>query len=265
MFDFDLDGSDLNLNNPKYLTHFNADGYNNQPSFFNDDMLYISSDYKAEVNTEIYSLDISNKRLLRVTNTTQSEYSPTLMPDRRSFSVIRQGNIANKDQLLWRYPLDRSNEGAPLIEDLTNVGYHTWLSRDKVLMFLVDEPHKLVEYTLSTGLQEIITEDIGRAIVRKGDYVYYVEKVSRKFWYLKAYNFVENTVETITQTLREKEDFALTEDGTFLMSSGKYIFAFKPDEDNVWRKVADMEVFGLNKVTRMAVSNNKIALVNVTE
>ncbi len=262
LFDYSIDKGEINLKNPKLLTYFNDGGYNNQPSFFDNDLLYISSDYKAENNTEIYGLDLRRDRLYRVTKTTQSEYSPTLMPDQKHLSVIRQKNTQPMDQHLWQYPVDQSGEGNAIIEDLTNVGYHCWIGPYKVIMFLVDDPHKMVEYNVVNGTQEIIANDIGRSLHRRGNVLYYVEKVSRKFWYLKAYNFVHNTVEVITQTLREKEDFVIGEDGTFYMSSGTFLFAFSPDADKTWRKVVDLNQFGLSNVSRLAISKSRIAMVN---
>jgi len=265
LFDFAIDKGNVALSNPKLLTGFNAVGYNNQPSFFQDDLLYISSNHKGETNTEIFELDLRREELTRVTKTSQSEYSPTLMPDGKHFSVIRQKNTEPQDQHLWQYPLDRSGEGEAIIKDLTNVGYHSWIGPYKVIMFLVDDPHQMVEYNVVDNSQEIIAEDIGRSLHRRGNVLYYVEKVSRKFWYIKAYNFVFNTVEVITQTLREKEDFAITDEGTFLMSSGGFLFAFTPDADKTWRKVADLKVHGLNNVSRIAISGTKIAMVNAAD
>lgn len=263
LFDFEQDKNDIELSNPKFLTAFNSKGYNNQPSFFADDLLYLSSTYKGESNTEIIELDLRREEITRVTKTTQSEYSPTLTPDGKHFSVIRQKNTEPMDQHLWQYPLDRSGEGEAIIDELTNVGYHSWIGPYKVIMFLVGDPHQMVEYNVVDGKQEIIAEDIGRSLHRKGNILYYVEKVSRKFWYLKAYNFVFNTVEVITQTIREKEDFVITEDGTFLMSAGSILYAYTPDEDRSWREVADLSEYGLDNVTRMALASDKIALVNV--
>jgi len=262
LFDCKVSDGEVALSNPKLLTDFNTGGYNNQPSFFEDDLLYISSDYKGEKNTEIYALDLRRNELTRVTKTTQNEYSPTIMPDGKHFSVIRQKNTEPMDQHLWQYPIDRSGEGKAIIDDLTNVGYHCWIGPYKVIMFLVGDPHQMVEYNVVDGKQEVIARDIGRSLHRRGNVLYYLEKVSRKFWYIKAYNFVHNTVEVVTQSLREKEDFAIAEDGTFLMSSGSFLFAFSPDKDNTWRKVADLKAYGMNKVSRLAMTKNKIAIVN---
>lgn len=262
LFDYQVDDGDVALSNPQLLTNFNPAGYNNQPSFFEDDLLYISSDYKGDSNTEIFSLDLRRNKLTRVTKTSQSEYSPTLMPDGKHFSVIRQKNTQPMDQHLWKYPIDQSGEGMAIINDLTNVGYHCWISPEKVIMFLVDDPHQMVEYNVTTGKQEIIARDIGRSLHRRGNVLYYLEKVSRKFWYIKAYNFVYNTVEVVTQSLREKEDFEITDDGTFLMSSGSFLFAYSPERDKTWRKVVDFKNYGLSNVSRLALTSNKIAIVN---
>ena len=261
LFDYEIEDGVVSLDNPKLLTDFNAGGYNNQPSFFSEDLLYISSDHRGDNNTEIIALDLSANKLTRVTKTTQSEYSPTMMPDGKHFSVIRQKNTEPMDQHLWQYPIDRSGEGKAIIDDLTNVGYHCWIGPYKVIMFLVDDPHQMVEYNTVTGEQEIIAKDIGRSLYRRGNVLYYLEKVSRKFWYIKAYNFVHNTVEVVTQALREKEDFAIAHDGTFIMSSGSILFAFSPDKDKTWRKVVDLKDHGLSNVTRIALTDSKIAMV----
>jgi len=262
LFDYATDDGEVALSNPQLLTHFNSDGYNNQPSFFDDDLLYISSNYKGDANTEIFSLDLNRSKLTRVTKTTQSEYSPTLMPDGKHFSVIRQKNTDPMDQHLWQYPIDQSGEGKAIIDDLTNVGYHCWIGPYKVIMFLVGDPHQMVEYNIADGKQEIIARDIGRSLHRRGNVLYYLEKVSRKFWYIKAYNFVYNTVEVVTQSLREKEDFAITDDGTFIMSSGAFLFAYSPDKDKTWRKVVDFKEYGMSNVSRIALTSNKMAMVN---
>lgn len=262
LFDYMEEEGALKLDNPKLLTDFNVDGYNNQPAFFDDDLLYISSDHRGDNNTEIFELDLRDNELTRVTKTSQSEYSPTMMPDGKHFSVIRQKNTEPMDQHLWQYPIDRSGEGKAIIDDLTNVGYHCWIGPYKVIMFLVDDPHQMVEYNIVDGRQEVIAKDIGRSLHRRGNVLYYLEKVSRKFWYIKAYNFVHNTVEVVTQSLREKEDFAITEDGTFIMSSGALLFAFSPDKDKTWRKVVDLKEYGLNNVSRIAVTGSKVAMVN---
>ena len=86
MFDIEKESDSLyHFNNPKFLTNFNADGYNNQPAFMSENELYLTVGIPGANQTDIYKLDIGNTTKLQVTRTQESEYSPTLMPDNRNF------------------------------------------------------------------------------------------------------------------------------------------------------------------------------------
>src|SRR5215831_541218 len=76
----------LKFGDPKKITDFA--GYNNQPVFMPDgkSILYTSNRTKQ---TDIYRYDLETGRTTQVTNTPESEYSPTLMPDRKNISVVR--------------------------------------------------------------------------------------------------------------------------------------------------------------------------------
>ena len=95
------------FNQPQYLTAFNADGYNNQPSFFTNDELYISAQLPSMQQPELYLLNLKDRTKLRVTETAEGEFSPTRMPDFYNFSAIRQEYIGRDTVIrLWQFPMD---------------------------------------------------------------------------------------------------------------------------------------------------------------
>src|SRR5437763_340665 len=100
--------AELKFGQPKKITDFA--GYNNQPFFMPDgqNILYTSIRNKQ---ADIYRYDIRTEATTQVTNTPESEYSPTLMPDRKDISVVRV-EADGKTQRLWKFPLD---EGAPTL------------------------------------------------------------------------------------------------------------------------------------------------------
>src|SRR5205085_12344672 len=91
---------ELKFGEPNKITNFA--GYNNQPFFMPNghSILYTSIRNKQ---ADIYAYDIGSGATTQVTNTPESEYSPTLMPDGKNISVVRVE--ADGTQRLWKFPL----------------------------------------------------------------------------------------------------------------------------------------------------------------
>src|SRR4051812_9271744 len=83
--DFKTHADELSFGAPKRITDFV--GYNNQPYFMADgrSVLYTSNRNKQ---TDIYRYDVASGKTTQVTDTSESEYSPTLMPDGKNISVV---------------------------------------------------------------------------------------------------------------------------------------------------------------------------------
>lgn len=123
---------DFKLGAPaKFTQHI---GYNNQPSFLADDrsVLYTSI---RNGQADIYQYDPGFGGTTQATNTPESEYSPTLMPDGKNISVVRVE--ADGTQRLWKFPL--TGRGAPslILEDIKPVGYHWWLDKNTLALFIL--------------------------------------------------------------------------------------------------------------------------------
>jgi Tol biopolymer transport system component len=88
--------SEMKLDAPMKITSYA--GYNNQPFFTPDgrSILYTSI---RNGQADIYRYDIRTGVTTQVTNTPESEYSPTLMPDGKHISVVRVE--ADGTQRLW--------------------------------------------------------------------------------------------------------------------------------------------------------------------
>ncbi len=270
LFDLiDTDSNSYKLAQPKFLTNFNASGYNNQPVFLGDDKMMLTVQVPGEKQTDFYHLDLTDKVKTRFTGTYESEYSSGLMPVSTikdfHISCIRVATDENKTQYLWKYPVDRSSEGSAILEDLTGVGYYAWSSPRKVALFIVGEPHTLVAVDLKTNDQVTITANIGRCLRKfpNGD-IAFVHMIDEKTWLLKRLNMSTYQPELVTAMLEGVEDFTLLKDGTVIMAKGSKIYKFNRNIDISWQEIADLSRFGLRNISRMAVNftENKIALVN---
>jgi hypothetical protein len=262
MMDFTQIGDSIFFENPLFMTAFNQNGYNNQPCFFSDDLVFLTSNYYDLEKTEILKLDISKNRLTRVTKTRESEYSPTLMPNKKYFSCIR-AEKEGKDQFLWKYPLDQSDGGQRLLDELSTVGYHCWISEDEVALFLVGDPLKLMIANIKTGSNKYLLNNIGRCLkLSPAGELIIVHKLLDNKWYLKKYDPKMGTFKIITETLPGKEDFGVLPDGAIIMATGSEIWKF--DNNNIidtWKKMDDLSNLGMNDISRISISSNKILFV----
>lgn len=271
---FDLVSTDSNgykLAKPKFLTNFNASGYNNQPVFIGNNEMMLTVQVPGEDQTDLYHFNLADKIKTRFTGTYESEYSANFMPAFTNkkldikVSCVRVAIDENKTQYLWQYPFDRSGEGSAILEDLTGVGYYAWSSLSKVALFIVGEPHTLVAANVKTGDQVTITSNIGRCLQRfpNGD-IAFVHMIDEKTWLLKRLNMSTYQPELVTAMLEGVEDFTLLKDGTVLMAKDSKIYKFNREKDISWKQIADLSRYGIRDISRMAVNfaGDKVALVN---
>jgi len=252
---------------PRFLTAFNPAGYNNQPHFFSPYEVYLTVQLQPDtVQTDIYTLDLLLNTLTRVTATATPEYSPTRMPDGRHFSVVRVE--ADGSQRLWALPIDRSHGGYPLLPHLLNVGYHCWLRDTLLALFLVNEDnqHALAIAGLSGQLPRRVATTVGRCLQKTGDgRLSFVQKINGSTSYLKRYDPVRNTAETLVQLPPDTEDFALLPDGTYLVGDGSRLLQWQPRRQNTWVEIANLAPYGVKKISRIAISPDGRHMVVVVQ
>jgi hypothetical protein len=267
--DMEKFGEQIDFKNVRFLTGFNIYGYNNQPHWMNNNELQIAVQTPYDTSqTEIYSLSLLNNVLTQVTATRESEYSPTLMPDRRNISCIRTDATQAGTQRLWTYPLDRSNSGRDLLTLHQDIGYHCWLSDKKLALFIVGRTGtsslKLVNLDDQSSIQ--LLSGIGRSMARLNDgKLAYVQKSTAQTWYIKSLDPVGYGSDVIIQTLPGSEDFTLLPDGTFIMGNGSKLYSYKlGNPEKQWKEIADLSKFGIFNIRRLTVSRelDKIAIVN---
>ncbi len=255
-------GDAFSANNAKYLTGFNEDGYNSQPSFINNNELLITSNYFEPSQTDIIRLHLARETLTRVTATSQGEYSPTLMPNRRHFSVIKETKGSDINQVLWEYPLSQANTGSLLITDEYRVGYHCWLSGTEVATFLVDEPHQLVVFDVfeNSGLQ--IAESPGRSLLNIDGKLMYIDKTKPDRWVIKSYDSSSNDIQAIATALPNSEDMVFMEPSYIVMGSKNKLYRLDLNDPVSWIEIADLQKYGINNINRLAYRSNRLIVVN---
>jgi hypothetical protein len=250
------------FDNPIFVNSDNANGYNNQPYFINDDELLVTSSRDGK-QTDIFSYNFKTLQATQLSDTKSvSEFSPTVIPNtQKKFSTICIEEDG-KTQRLWEYSYANKNIVRKMILDkVFDVGYHEWLNTNQVALFIVGTPHQLKIANVLTKNVDSYTSNIGRCMktLSNGDLLF-VQK-NEDGWYLKRLDILNLDIVTIAPTLVDSEDFALLSDNTVIMGKGDKLYKLNVDRDRQWKMIADLSSFSLSKITRIAVSDNKIAIV----
>ena len=223
-------------------------GYDNQPSFEPDrSAVLFTSDRTG--NTDIHRYDIRSKKTERLTTTNENEYSPTVTPDRRGFTVIR-----GQQQFLERF--DRKGRKPEIVlRGITPVGYHVWADDETLVLFVLGEPATLQRASARTGVADTILTNPGRSLHRiPGKHaVSAVHKRGANDWWIVEYDLDSKKVTPIVKTLPGSEDYAWTPDGVLLMASGRQLYQLDPRRGNEWLLMG-YPVPGPGRITRLSVS-----------
>jgi hypothetical protein len=226
-------------------------GYDNQPSFTPDSrsILFTRADDNAQ--SDIYRIDVATHAVSRVTNTPESEYSATVMPGGKRFSVIRVER--DSAQRLWSFALDGTDPKL-VIETLKPVGYHAWLDANTVVSFVLGSPNALAHTDVRTGKSDTLARRIGRSLARLPD--------GSGFSFVRQADSTATLVSAtwpgfVTQDLvalpRGTQDIAWVSPTTVIAGSRSQILAWMKGSAG-WSPVADLDSAGLTDITRLAVS-----------
>ncbi|MFD2098235.1 nuclear transport factor 2 family protein [Flagellimonas iocasae] len=260
LFDLDIANGDPILSNPKNIS--NNEGYDNQPSFWDDDTVLFSSTRADQ--TDILRLNISEgSSKLWVTNTpTGSEYSPLKIPGKNAISAIRLD--LDGLQRLYEYDL-KTGKSAP-ISDL-KIGYHVWYN-DHILVstVLVGNRMDLVVINLKDNTNHTYQRNVGRSLhkIPGTDLISYISKENNT-WEIKSLNPISGATKKIADTYHNEEDVCWLNTNTLVTGSGKSILTYDVRTDVVWDPVIQFEQEEINNITRIAVNPSKTRLAFVAE
>lgn len=234
-------------------------GYDNQPHFTPDGRAFFYTAMR-DGQADTYRYDAAEGTLQQVTDTPESEYSPT--PHDGGFSVVRVE--ADGAQRLWQFTED-GEEPMLLLPDVEPVGYHAWAAADRVALFVLDDPPTLQLADVQRGTVDTLARDIGtslQAVPGRAATISFVQHTADSTSEVQALNTRTGTVESVAETLPGGDAHAWMPDGRLLlMAQGSTLYQHDPVRDTGWQRVADLAP--LRDVTRLAVSpsGDRLALV----
>jgi hypothetical protein len=112
-----------------------------------------------------------------------------------------------------------------------------------------------------------LDQNVGRSLhnIPKSKLVSYISKKTDSIWEIKSINPISGATKLIIQTLPKTEDMCWTPNGTIFMAKDGVLYYFRPNKDKNWMKAATLLDYGINNITRLAVSTDGTQLALVGE
>lgn len=257
LFDINKSGTNFEISNPENISA--NDGYDNQPSFFTDDLMMFTSTRNNQTDIRAYAIEDGTYKWM--TNTPEgSEYSPIHTFDEKYYTSIRLDEDGK--QLLYKYDM-LYGVSEPVFEDLV-IGYHVWADKKTLVSFVLGDESSLVVSDVKKKKHRTIEKNIGRALFKipGTNLISFISKEKRT-WEIKSLDPKTGKTNVITNTLIGSEDMCWTPDGTILMGQGSKLFKLNPTTDDEWIEIASFDKYFLDNITRLAInpSGTKLAVV----
>lgn len=257
LFDLNTENGKFELSNMKNIS--DNDGYDNQPSFLDDNTILFASTRNGQTDIAKYNIKYESK--IFINHTEGSEYSPLKIPGIKAVSAIR----LDKDgaQFLYNYSLN-NGESEVLIENIV-IGYHTWFN-ENILVSSVLEDGGLSLYLTNFQEQENYKFDdkIGRSLhkIPNSDLVSFISKKTEP-WKVKSLNPTNGKIKSIITTLPGSEDMCWLPNSTIIMGKNDVLYSYNSNKGTDWIEVASLKKYGITNITRLAVNSDgtKLALV----
>ena len=257
------DGDSLRLGAAQNITR--RPGYDNQPSFLTDATALLYTAIDSSGQADIWRYDLRSRRRTRLTDTPESEYSPTVMPGSTRFSVVRVER--DSTQRLWSFRLDGSDPQL-VLETLAPIGYHAWLDQFRLAVFVLGSPNTL-HVVRRDGSEDVLrASHIGRTIQRvpAQNWYSFVQLDSTRTPWIVAQPFEGGPVSRLVRVAEDNEFYSWAPDGTLLSASKGEITRWNgvSGEGSAWLPVPSAPL-AVKNISRLAVSPDGRWLAFVAE
>ncbi|TRX57121.1 TolB family protein [Thalassomonas sp. M1454] len=240
----------------------NREGYDNQPHFTPDNksLLYSAMFVDGDkAQTDSMRFEIATGKTINLTQSAASEYSPTVMPNGKEFSVIYVGGDGR--QRFSSYPLSGGKAKslvAKLDKNFADIGYHIWLNKSELLMFVLAQPMQLQRVNLASGKAEIIDTDIGRTLRKvPNKNLFSYNKANAQQWQMQLFDPITNKSQASVTLPQENMYYAWHTDGRLISATGAKLVVNTLQMGNAkWQDWHDFSAYCNGSITRLTMSSN---------
>jgi hypothetical protein len=258
LFDLKSNNSKIELKNGKNIS--NSDGYDNQPSFYNDHLILFASTRHNQTDIATYNID--DKKVTFINSTPEGgEYSPQNIPNSKNVSAVRLDNDGK--QRLYSYDFKTGNSKV-LIDGLV-VAYYTWYDEQTIVSAIIEaDDLNLYVTNVKTGESTKYAINVGRSFHRipNSNLVSFISKEDNKS-IIKSIDPASGDINIITASL--SEDICWLKDGSILTSMKNTIYICNPKKDKTFTVFKAFDDVNLQNITRIATNEEGTLLALVSE
>jgi hypothetical protein len=259
--DITLREGQLHIGEPTNVTQ--RDGYDNQPWFLPDGSAFLYAS-ERDGQTDIFRYDLRTGTAVRVTDTPENEYSPTLPLDGSRLLVVRWPTDMSTGALWWFTPDGRPIEQAAGSVD--RVGYYAFADEHTLALFINDSVQSFLLADTRSGDTTRIGQEMGGSAPRAipgEDAVSFLRRHDDDTWWLSRLNLRTHAVTPLVPMLEGVANYAWTPAGSVLAAQRGTIHEWTPDSGS-WRTVITFDDPELQNITRIAITDagDRIAFVS---
>jgi hypothetical protein len=241
-------------------------GYENQPSFTEDNKgIYFVSD-KVANQTDVFIYNIKNKTINPIFQTRESEYSPALTTDNKFITCVVV--LTDSSQQLLNYDVENKLPALEIAKGISNtdsVGYFTWLNKDTVLYYKLTVPHSLRAWDIKTNKDVWICDYPTRAFKKIGNtsqFIYGIKKDSTSVEF-RIYNPTLRESKVYATYPSVNEDFVWNNELGLIKSENCELLNYNPLTKK-WDLLFSFANIGIKKITRFVFDskNKRLAIVS---
>jgi hypothetical protein len=231
----------------------NNEGYDNQPSFFDNDKILFASTRNQQTDIVLYTIKDGTSKW--ITNTPKgSEYSPLKIPEKDAISAIRLD--IDGLQRLYEYDL-KTGKSSVLLNDL-KVGYHVWFSNDIIVCtVLIEDRMDLVVSNLKDKTNYTVQKNVGRSLhnIPNSNLISYISKAGESTM-VNSLNPLSLETKAIIPLIETSEDVCWTPNGNLITAFDKFLISYNPSRDKDWKPIFEFKEKEVLGITRLAISPN---------
>jgi hypothetical protein len=240
-------------------------GYDNQPSFLNDDTLLFAGNNGGQ--TDIARYDITNnKKSWANTSTPGGEYSPQIIPEQNNIAAVR----LDTDGLQRLYAYDVVSGTSEVLIDGLQVAYYAFTPsyyNTLVASVLSDGELDLVLSNLATKTIDTVALNVGRSIHISGpESIAYTAVNKEKNYEIFQFAIQENFESFfVCQLPVGVLDFAFLDETKYIIGSRDKLYVYDLFGSGDWKEIADLSAYKIKNITRLVVSPDRTKLALVAE
>lgn len=258
LFDIIQDQDSLVLKNGKNISQ--NPGYNNQPSFYDNEQLLYSRNKNGQTDIAVYN--VKNATTRTVSKTAGSEFSPLRIRDTDKIAAVRLDTSGL--QRLYQYSL-KDTAFAKAISP-HKIGYFDFYDQDRLLAsVLTPMAMDLYVINLKTEKDSLIIRNVGRSIhkvpgMQSMSYTLVNEDQELDLYLLDMDGLESFFVCALPIGI---QDYTWLNKEQLILGSRDKLYIYGTLRLDQWTEITDLKKLGIKNITRIAVSpdGQKLALV----